>query len=116
MHHSIVVKFSKFSLPQAARGIDPLTKILRTFLPGMNYPGRFRFDAVWCDSNVEFVGCSNVDADAFNYVGLFCRLKTHFASSLDETCLGPGLSGVSTTGGRLQPQWERYVSLMTSRM
>jgi len=27
-----VVKFSKFSSPQAARGIDPLTKILRTFL------------------------------------------------------------------------------------
>jgi len=31
MHH-FVVKFSKFSSPQAARGIDPLTKILRTFL------------------------------------------------------------------------------------
>ena len=27
-----VVKFSKFSSPQAARGIDPLTKIMRTFL------------------------------------------------------------------------------------
>ena len=33
MHH-LVVKFSKFSSPQAARGIDPLTKILRTFLRG----------------------------------------------------------------------------------
>ena len=33
MHH-FVVKFSKFSSPQAARGIDPtpLTKNLRTFL------------------------------------------------------------------------------------
>ena len=30
--HNIVLKFSKFSSPQAARGIDPLTKILRTFL------------------------------------------------------------------------------------
>jgi len=31
MHH-FVVKFSKFSSPQAARGIDPLSKIMRTFL------------------------------------------------------------------------------------
>jgi len=31
MYH-FVVKFSKFSSPQAARGINPLTKILRTFL------------------------------------------------------------------------------------
>jgi len=31
MHH-FVVKFSKFSSPQAARGHCPLTKILRTFL------------------------------------------------------------------------------------
>ena len=31
MHH-FVVKFSNFSSPQAGRGIDPLTKILRTFL------------------------------------------------------------------------------------
>ena len=29
MRH-FVVKFSKFSLPQAARGLTPLTKILRT--------------------------------------------------------------------------------------
>jgi len=33
MHH-FVVKFSKFSSPQAAGGIDPLTKILRMFLTG----------------------------------------------------------------------------------
>jgi len=33
MHH-FVVKFSKFSSPQRWQGgIDPLTKILRTFLP-----------------------------------------------------------------------------------
>ena len=33
MHH-FVVKFSKFSLPQAAGGaLTPVTKILRTFLP-----------------------------------------------------------------------------------
>ena len=30
--HHFVVKFSKFSSRQAARGIDPVTKILRTFL------------------------------------------------------------------------------------
>ena len=30
--HHFVVKLSQFSSPQAARGIDPLTKILRTFL------------------------------------------------------------------------------------
>jgi len=30
--HRFVVKLSQFSSPQAARGIDPLTKILRTFL------------------------------------------------------------------------------------
>jgi len=33
MHH-FVVKFSKFSSPQAAGGIDPLTKILQMFLTG----------------------------------------------------------------------------------
>ena len=33
MHH-FVVKFSKFSSPQATRGHWPLTKILRTFLLG----------------------------------------------------------------------------------
>ena len=30
--HNFVVEFSKFSSPQAARGIDPLTEIPRTFL------------------------------------------------------------------------------------
>ena len=38
MHH-FVVKFSNFSLPQAARGgIDPLTKILRTLLQLPPFP------------------------------------------------------------------------------
>jgi len=32
-----VVKFSKFSSSQAARGINPLTKILRTFLNAMHH-------------------------------------------------------------------------------
>ena len=35
--HHFVVKFSKFSLHQAARGHWPLTKILRTFLTPHNY-------------------------------------------------------------------------------
>ena len=34
--HYFVVKFSKFSSPQAARGIDPLNRILWTFLSVKN--------------------------------------------------------------------------------